>query len=169
MWHPFLNVTSKGRKTNTQFSCFCLEGQKYTTEFCLSLTPLTLLNCRTQSTSAHILVCEVFWMNACWDWYESICGLGTKRLKFGTNCLNLGMKQFDTILKCTLTSLNHWALFFRTYDRFFQTITKRPLRNQPNWAKYDKKNKGLNSFLTNLYLTYFSVLQKGIPQYGKKK
>ena len=53
---------------------------------------------------------------------------------------------------------------------FFKPLQKdRPLRDQPNWAKYDKKNKGLNSFLTNLYLTYFSVSQKGIPQYGKKK
>ena len=140
----FLNVTTKGRQTNTQTSCFCFKGHKYTTEFCLSLTPLTLLNCRMQSTSAHRLACEVFWMNVCWDWYKLTCGLG--------------MKWFDTLLKCTLTSLNYWALFFRTNDRFFQTIPKRPLCNRPNCAKYDKKNKGLNSFLTNLYLFWLILL-----------
>lgn len=140
----FLNVTTKGRQTNTQTSCFCFKGHKYATEFCLSLTPFTRLNCRMQSTSAHMLACEEFWMNVCWDWYKLTCGLG--------------MKWFDTLLKCTLTSLNYWALFFRTNDRFFQTIPKRPLCNRPNCAKYDKKNKGLNSFLTNLYLFWLILL-----------
>ena len=52
---------------------------------------------------------------------------------------------------------------------FFKPLQKDPYATNLTEQNMIRKNKGLNSFLTNLHLTYFSVSQKGIPQYGKKK
>ena len=67
-----------------------VRSQVYTVEFCLFLTPSTLLTfCTQQSTSVDTLI----QMNVHWDRYKLTSGLGTKQLKLSTNQLSLGMKQ----------------------------------------------------------------------------
>ena len=50
---------------------------------------------------------------------------------------------------------------------FFKPLQKDPYATNLTEQNMIRKNKGLNSFLTNLHLTYFSVSQKGSHNMAK--